>query len=116
MITNIDGDAESLHIPLSQSDGIPFGQWIYLFCEVGTASNYSYLRVLSNGKEVARHDLYSSINLGSRRWLPTLGADEHGQNPAAFYFLEIAVWSTTLSDITIAKLTENSLQRHQISP
>ena len=111
-VTNIYGDTETLDIPLGQRDGIPFEKFTVLFCEVGVASNYSYLRALVNGKEIARRDLDTTMDLGSRDWKPfPIGADEHGENPGALTWAGIGALNRTLSDLEIAKLMESE-RRH----
>lgn len=106
-VTNIYNETEILDIPLGQRDGIPFEKFTDLICEVGVASNYSYLRALVNGKEVARRDLDHTMDLGSRNWKPfPIGADEHGEKPGALTWAGIGVLNTTLSDLQIARLVE----------
>jgi hypothetical protein len=108
-VTDIHGEPYTLDIPLG-SNGIPFEKFAYVFCEVGTASSYSYLRALVDGKEVARRDLSFPLDLGSRHWLPEIGADANGRNRAAMSFAEGGIFSMTLSDSEIAALTKNVLQ------
>ena len=82
-VTDINGEEYKLDIPLGYN-GLPFGKWAYIFCEVGSASSYSYLRAMLNGKEVARRDFDFPLDLGSRKWMPVLGADADGKNGGAF--------------------------------
>ncbi len=112
-VTDIHGEIYTLEIPLGTS-GVPFEKWAYVFCEVGSATAYAYMRALVNGSEVARRDYNFPLDLGSRKWMPTLGADSGGVNGGAFMFTEMAVYSTTLSDADLAKLTNNILQRYGI--
>jgi hypothetical protein len=114
-VTDINGEEYKLDIPLG-ANGIPFGKWAYIFCEVGTASSYSYLRALLNGKEVARRDFDFPLELGSRRWIPVLGADSSGQNGGAFMMMEIGAFSTTLSDQELMALAENALSAYGLKP
>ena len=111
LVTDVHGSVYTLDIPLG-SDGIPFEQFVYLFCEAGTASNYSYLRVLINGKQVARRDFDFAMELGSRRWSPVIGADENGRNGGAFMLMEIGAFSTTLSDTELTALAKNTLESY----
>jgi hypothetical protein len=108
-VTDIHGQPYTLDIPLG-SNGIPFGKWAYIFCEVGVASSYAYLRALVNGKEVARRDLDFPLDLGSRRWLGTLGADSDGKNGGSFSFTEFGVLSTTLNDNELMAQAKNALR------
>jgi hypothetical protein len=100
------------HRPRNQSyvkDGVPFAKLMYLILEAGSGSNYSFLRAHVNGKEVRRVDLPERINLGTRQWKPlSLGVDEDGKNKGAFLFLELGVWSLTLTKEEIEKLTVNA--------
>jgi hypothetical protein len=71
-----------------------------LICEVGVASNYSYLRALVNGTEIARRDLDTTMDLGSRNWKPfPIGADDQGENPGALSWTGIGALNRTLSDL-----------------
>ena len=70
-VTDIHGEEYTLEIPLGDS-GVPFEEVACIFCEVGTATSYSYLRALVNGKEVARRDYNFPLDLGSRHWMPIL--------------------------------------------
>jgi hypothetical protein len=108
-VTDIHGEPYTLDIPLG-SNGIPFEKWSYVFCEAGTASSYAYLRALVNGSEVARRDFDFPIDLGSRQWMPTIGADANGKNPGAFMLSEIGVYSMTLTDAELKTIAENALQ------
>jgi len=112
-VTDIHGEVYTLEIPLGTS-GVPFEQWVYIICEVGTATNYAYMRALVNGREVARRDYNFPLDFGSRKWMSTLGADSSGKNGGAFMFAEMAEFSTTLSDADLAKITNNRLQYYGI--
>jgi hypothetical protein len=114
-VTDINGDEYKLDIPLGVN-GLPFGKWAYIFCEVGTASSYSYLRAMLNGKEVARRDFDFPLDLGSRRWMPVLGADANGQNGGAFMMTEMGYYSTTLTDAELMALAKNALNAYGIEP
>ena len=48
-VTDVNAEPYTLEIPLG-SNGIPFETFVYVFCEVGSASSYSYLRALVDGK------------------------------------------------------------------
>lgn len=111
-VTDVHDQHFLLNIPLGFG-GIPFKKFLYIFCEAGTATEYSYLRVLVNGKEVARADYDHGLDLGSRQWTPTIGAQESGQNRGALRFTEIGALSTTLSDSQIRRLTDNVLARYK---
>jgi hypothetical protein len=78
-VTDIHGETYPLEIPLGRR-GVPFGEFTHLLCEAGSASSYSFLRVLVNGKEVQRRSLPFPIDLGSRDWRTILGADADGRN------------------------------------
>jgi len=110
-VTDTHGSVYTLDIPLG-SNGIPFEKFAFIFCEVGTASSYSYLRALVNGREVARRDLEFPLELGSRRWLPTLGSDSNAQNGGAFMLTEMGVFSTTLNDSELVAIAQNSLSAY----
>ena len=110
-VTDTHDSVYTLDIPLG-SNGIPFEKFAFVFCEVGTASSYSYLRALVNGREVARRDLDFPIELGSRRWIPTLGSDSNGQNGGAFMFMEMGVFATTLSNSELVALAQNTLNAY----
>jgi hypothetical protein len=114
-VTDIHGEPNTLDIPLG-SNGVPIGKWVYVFCEVGTASNYSYLRALVNGKEVARRDNEFPIDMGSRRWMPVLGSDASGQNGGVFSLLEIIAYGTTQSDADLLTIANNALRNAGIVP
>ena len=110
-VTDTHGSIYTLDIPLG-SNGIPFEKFVYMFCEVGTASSYSYLRALVNGIEVARQDLDFPLELGSRKWIPSLGANSSGQNSSAFMLMEAIIYTTTLSDAELVALAKNALQAY----
>jgi hypothetical protein len=110
-VTDIHGESYTLDIPLG-SNGIPFGKWVYVFCEVGVASSYTYLRALVNGEQVARRELDFPLDLGSRRWRPTLGADSSGENRGSFAITEAGFYLTTLSDDELMALVRNTLERY----
>lgn len=110
-ITDIHGSIYTLDIPLG-SNGIPFEKFVYMFCEAGTASSYSYLRALVNGREVARHDFDFPLELGSRKWIPSFGADQNGKNGGAFMLMEMGAYSTTLSNAELMKLSDNALKAY----
>jgi hypothetical protein len=112
-VTDIHGEVYTLEIPLGAS-GVPFESWAYIFCEVGSATDYAYMRAIANGIEVARRDYPFPLDFGSRKWMPTLGADSDGNNGGAFFFAEMGAYSTTLSDATLSKLTDNVLQHYGI--
>jgi hypothetical protein len=108
-VTDIHGEPYILDIPLG-GNGIPFGKWAYIFCEVGVASSYTYLRALVDGKEVARREFDCPLDLGNRRWLLTLGADSGGNNGGSFYITQMGAYSTTLNDDELMALAKNALQ------
>ena len=108
-VKDIYGESHPLEVRLG-ADGVPFGKFIFLFCEVGVASNYSYLRMLVNGKQVGRIEIPVTLSLGSRRWIPTFGADAYGQNGGSFSMLSAFAFSTTLTDEEIKKVTESALR------
>ena len=113
-VTGTSGEPHMLEIPLG-ADGIPFDQWVAVLCEAGSASGYSYLRVLVNGKEVKRLDLEFPIPFGSRRWTNVhIGSDQSGQNGGAFMFTGAAVMATTVADTTAKNLADNALQHFGI--
>jgi hypothetical protein len=114
-VTDINGEEYKLDIPLG-ANGLPFGKWAYIFCEVGTASSYSYLRAVLNGKEVARRDFDFPLDLGSRQWMPVLGADASGKNSGAFMMTEMGAFSTTLSDKELMALADNALSAYGLKP
>jgi len=114
-VTDINGEEYKLDIPLG-ANGLPFGRWAFIFCEVGTASSYSYLRAVLNGKEVARRDFDFPLDLGSRQWMPVLGGDANGQNGGAFMMMEMGAFSTTLSDKELMALAENTLSAYGLKP
>jgi hypothetical protein len=114
-VTDVHGDPYTLDIPLG-AYGLPFGKWAYIFCEVGTASSYSYLRAMLNGKQVARRDYDFPLDLGSSKWIPVLGADANGRNGGAFSMTEIGARSMTLTDADLMALAENALSHYGIKP
>jgi hypothetical protein len=114
-VTDINGEQYKLDILLG-ANGLPFGEWAYIFCEVGVASNYSYLRAVLNGREVARQEYDFAIDLGSRKWAPVLGADANGQNGGAFMMMEMAAYSRTLSDGELMALAANALSAYGLKP
>ena len=105
-ITDINGESYQLETPLG-STGVPLGETIFIFCETGSASNYSVMRIFVNGKEMQKRDFGFRIGLGSRQWKETLGTDIHGENGGAFLFAEDMVLTTTVSRNTIEKLAQN---------
>jgi hypothetical protein len=105
-VTDIHGEPYPLEIPLGR-DGIPLGQFVVLVCETGIASNYAFVRVVMNGRELRRRDLPFSVDLGSRQWKTNLGADANGQNSGAFEISEFGGLATSLTDDEIGKLTKN---------
>jgi hypothetical protein len=108
-VTDIHGEPYTLDIPLG-SNGIPFGTFMYVLVEVGAASSYSYLRALVNGEEVAWREFDFPLDLGSRRWMMTTGADSSGKNGGSFSFREMGIYSTTLSDSQSMAVAKNALQ------
>jgi hypothetical protein len=114
-VMDIHGEPYTLDISLG-SNGIPFGKFVYVFCEVGVASSYTYLRALVNGKQVARREYDFPLDLGSRRWIPTLGADSNGKNGGSFSLMEMGAFSTTLSDSELMALAKNALQAYGLKP
>jgi hypothetical protein len=56
-----------------------------------------------NGTEVARRDFDFPIDLGSRQWMATIGADSSGRNSGALMLAEIGVFSMTFTDAELKK-------------
>lgn len=106
-VTDTKGDPHDLDIPLG-SNGIPFEKFVFLFCEVGTATNYSYLRVLVNGKQVARRDFDFPLDLGSRHWFPSIGGN--------MSLVGLAVFRTTLTDDELMAAAKNELEARGQKP
>jgi hypothetical protein len=105
-VTDVHGENYSLEIPLG-NQGVPFETFVFIFCEVGTASNYSYLRALVNGREVARRDYNFPLDLGTRRWMPNIGG-------GVFMMSEISVYSVTLDDKELGDVSNNVLQYYKL--
>jgi hypothetical protein len=106
-LTDIHGESYPLEVPLGKN-GIPFSQFIHLICEAGSGSNYSFLSVSVDGKEIKRRDLPARIDLGSRQWKFTLGADQNGKNYGAFLLAEIGVWPVTFTREQSEQLAQNA--------
>jgi hypothetical protein len=106
-VTDIHGEAYPLEVPLGKN-GIPFGQFMHLVCEAGSGSNYSFLSVSVNGKEIKRRDLPARIDLGSRQWNFTLGADQNGNNNGAFLLGEMGASPVTFTNEQVEKLAQNA--------
>jgi hypothetical protein len=102
------GEPYALEIPLG-AEGIPFGRFISLICEEGSGSNYSFLRVSLNGKEVRRRDIPTRIDLDSRQWKAVgLAADEDGNNGGALKINEIGAWPVTFTVNETTQLSKNA--------
>lgn len=112
--TDIHGSSYHLDIALGRN-GIPVGQFIILFCEIGVGSNYSFFRAVVNGKEVQRRDLPFAVDLGSKQWSGKIGADINGKNNGAFDLMTfVAVNSLTLSDEEIERITNDAKAHRDI--
>ncbi|MGC2411739.1 MAG: hypothetical protein WA459_03455 [Stellaceae bacterium] len=100
---------ESYSVPVSLgSRGVPFGQFIFIMCEVGLADNKTGVGIFVNGKLVASQLFPVSLNIGSRNWkLTSFGADSHGNDPGAFQTTEFFVMTTSPGRNTRKKLWEN---------
>jgi hypothetical protein len=113
-VTDIHGEPYTLDIPLG-SNGIPFGTVMYVFVEVGVASSYSYLRALVNGEEVAWREFAFPLDLGSRQWMMTAGADSSGKNGGSFCVRDMGFSSTTVNDSQSMALAKNALRAYDPS-
>lgn len=94
-VTDIHRESYPVEIVLGP-DGIPMNQWVVIFFEEGSTSNASFMRVLVNDKVVVSRDLDFPIDLGSRDWKATIGADAAGENGGAYALGELVAWPMTL--------------------
>ena len=106
--TDVHGEPYSLEVPLG-GRGIPVEQFIYLACEIGVASDRSYIRILMNDKVLQYRILYFPIDLGSRQWTEHIGANIAGTDNGAFDLAEFGtVTSATLSEAEFRLLSRNA--------
>lgn len=104
---DIHGDAQSLDLEIGSS-GVPINKFVFLTCQIGLASRDTYLRVLINGKEGASREVPFRMDLGSRKWTGTIGADNKGDNNSAFEYLSMAaIGHVTMSDKYTAEMLED---------
>ncbi len=104
-VTDIHNDVQSIDLPVG-SGGVPIARFVGITCQVGLATNQTFMRVLLDEREVQARALPFRMDLGSRSWTRgTLGADNAGQNDAAFEALAFAAMGhTTLTDKDIKNL------------
>jgi hypothetical protein len=107
-ISDVHGEAYPLEVRVGR-DGIPIDEFVVLFCEAGIQSRSTALRILVNGKEVARRIIPEALDLGTRDWKPgSLGAPIIGENGGGVFLLsELGIFSTTLTDAEIGGLVQN---------
>ena len=104
----VNGDFQVLDVPFGNSR-IPIDTTIYLTCEVGTAGDYSFMRVTVDGNVVAERKFQFRIEPGSRNWTEThLATDEDAQHAGAFDLLELGKWPATFTRAETKALVENA--------
>jgi hypothetical protein len=113
-VTDIHGEAYSLEVPLGRN-GIPVGKFIYLLCEIGVASDRSYIRIMLDDRVLSYRILYFPIDLGGTKWTGSLGADLNGRNNAAFALGEAGIFDRTLSKEEFARLSLNAKNFYKLS-
>jgi hypothetical protein len=103
-ITDVHKEPYQLEIPQGRGK-VPLDEVIALFCQVGLTDTATLMRVVINGGEIGRRALPFPINLGKMEWTKlTLGSN------MPFRFFEEGVYSKTLTDREIGKLTQNARQ------
>lgn len=86
-IKDVHGDVQSLDLKIGDG-GVPISKFVFLTCQVGLATNETYLRVLINEKEVISRIFPFRLDFGSRQWVKgAIGADVTGNNNSAFEYL-----------------------------
>ena len=101
-ITDHRHETYTIDAPLGKN-GIPIGKYIYLVCEAASASSSSFMRILVDRAEIERRDFQFPIDMGSRNWQLTVGADAKGENNAAFRVAEILICSVSLTNRELKK-------------
>jgi hypothetical protein len=104
-VTDTRGDVQSVDLPVGPG-GVPIVRFVVITCQVGLGTNQTSMRVLLDEREVQARTLPYRMDLGSRSWTRgTLGADNGGQNNAAFEALAFAAMGhTTLTDKDVKNL------------
>jgi hypothetical protein len=104
-VTDTRGDVQSVDLPVGPG-GVPIARFVAVTCQVGLATNQTFMRVLLDEREVQARSLPFRMDLGSRSWTRgTWGADNAGQNNAAFEALAFAAMGhTTLTDKNVKDL------------
>jgi hypothetical protein len=111
-VTDIRGDTYPLEVKVGSGGSIPTDQVVVLFCEAWTTQTSTVLRILVNGKEVARRDLSSSISLEKVDWkAATSGAPIIGRNQGGVFFLfELEKFSAIPTEADGTKFIQNVRQ------
>jgi hypothetical protein len=111
-VTDIRGDTYPLEVKVGSDGSIPTDQVVILFCEAWATNTSTVLRILVNGKEVARRDLSSRISLENMDWKAgTSGAPIIGPNHGDVFFLfELEKFPAIPTDADGTKFIENVRQ------
>jgi len=112
-VKTVNDEFQILDIPLG-TGGIPVYKPVYLVLDVGTASNYSFMRASLNGQTIIERKYPFRMDLGSRNWQQThLNADEDGQRSGAVDLFELGRWPATFTREENLELTQNARQSYK---
>jgi dihydroxyacetone kinase DhaKLM complex PTS-EIIA-like component DhaM len=108
-VADVHGDIQSIDLAIGKD--IPIYKFVGLTCQVGLGTNETYLQVLIDGKQVQAKTVTVRMDLGSRQWNGTIGADLKGQNNAAFESLAISAFGhVTLTEQQVRSFTNRIAQ------
>jgi hypothetical protein len=85
---------------------IPIDEWVMLFCEVGVLEGKTYLRIVTNDREIRRRTLPAAIYLGNKKW----SAPKFGDGVPYFFFGAV-VTDKTIPTSKIRDIVQNTNQR-----
>ncbi len=108
-VTDSSGEQHTIEAPLG-TNGIPFEEWVYLTCEMGVSNDWSFMRIVVNGNEVAYTRIPERL-IFEKAGGTIIGSGkaqgDHG-GPLALEFL--AVYKVTFSNAAL-KSNESAAKR-----
>ena len=89
---------------------LPIDEFITLFCELANHDHQSTMRIVVNGKEIRRRTIPATLSFRGDwggDWKPQIGGG------ALFSLITTAVWSNTVPNDKIQKISDDSRRRRE---
>ena len=116
----IDNDSETYTINIKERfESFKIEQLIYLCCELGTSADreYSFLRIIINGRELKKLEFENTINLKIEKFRPMfIGAALDSSSFGNFDLLEFISYGKTLTNNDLLKLLDYFNQKSSQKP